>query len=396
MRLLTRYVLKELLKVFLVGLTSLTVMLVLLGVVKQAAEQGLGPAQVVRIIPYILPDMLRYTIPAALLFATSTVYGRMSGSNEVVAIKSLGISPMVVLWPCLVLATLLSLLTVWLNDAAITWGQAGVQRVVIEAVEEIVYGMLRTQRSYSNKNVSILVRGVDGRTLLSPTFTFGASDGKPPLTITAREAEIRSNGEVLSIVCRHGTVEGEGNGGFKYVFPDEWQHELSLLDASRKTDDSHIPTRVPLSLIPSEVARVRHDLEMYQRSQATKMALDLAVGDFESLAMKDWNHEALHFESLWNHLHRLFTEPPRRWSAGFSCLCFALVGAPMAIWRKNADFLTSFFLCFLPILFVYYPLLAFGVEQAKSGALPPYIVWLGNLVLGVWGLWMLQAKVLRY
>ena len=68
----------------------------------------------------------------------------------------------------------------------------------------------------------------------------------------------------------------------------------------------------------------------------------------------------------------------------------------MAIWRKNSDFLTSFFLCFLPILFVYYPLLMFGVEQSKSGALPPYIVWLGNVVLAAWGLWMLRAKVLRY
>lgn len=396
MRLFTRYVLKELLKVFLVSLTALTVMFVLLGVVKQAAEQGLGPAQVVRIIPYILPDMLRYTIPASLLFTASTVYGRMSGSNEVVAIKSLGISPMVVLWPCLILASFLSLLTVWLNDAAITWGQAGVQRVVIEAVEEIVYGMLRTQRSYSNKNVSILVRGVEGRTLLSPTFTFGAADGKPPLTVTAKEAEIRSDGEVLSIVCRNGTAEGEGKSGFKFVFPDEWQHELSLLDASRKTDDSHIPTRVPLALMPSEVARVRRDLEMYQRSQAAKVGLDLATGDFEALAAKDWNHESLVLESFWNHLHRLFTEPPRRWSAGFSCLCFVLVGAPMAIWRKNSDLLTSFFLCFGPILLIYYPLLAFGVEQAKSGAMPPCIVWLGNAVLAVWGLWMLRAKVLRY
>src|SRR6185437_6154844 len=100
MRLLTRYVLWELLKVFLVALTVLTVVLLMYGLVKQAHDEGLGPQQVLMLIPYILPAMLRYTIPATLLFAASSVYGRMSGSNEVVAIKSLGISPMAVLWPC--------------------------------------------------------------------------------------------------------------------------------------------------------------------------------------------------------------------------------------------------------------------------------------------------------
>jgi lipopolysaccharide export LptBFGC system permease protein LptF len=97
-----------------------------------------------------------------------------------------------------------------------------------------------------------------------------------------------------------------------------------------------------------------------------------------------------------NHLSRLFTEPPRRLSAGFSCLCFVLVGAPMAIWLRHADFLTAFFLVFFPILLVYYPFLVFGVDQAKSGTMTPQIVWGGNVVLALWGLWILRARVLRY
>src|SRR5215469_14470358 len=174
MRILTRYVLAELLKIFLVTLTALTMMMVAYGLWRQAREQGLGPQQVVRLIPYILPEMLRYTIPATLLFAACSVYGRMAGSNEVVAIKSLGISPMVVVWPCYILAFLLSLFTVLLNDVAITWGQAGIQQVVFDSVEEIVYGMLRTQRSYTNKNITVLVKAVEGRRLIQPTFTFAA------------------------------------------------------------------------------------------------------------------------------------------------------------------------------------------------------------------------------
>ena len=393
MRLLTRYVLWELLKVFFVALTALTMMLLIVGLVRQAREEGLGPQQVLMLIPYILPDMLRYTIPATILFAASSVYGRMAGSNEVVAIKSLGISPMAVLWPCFILSFMLSLLTVWLNDVAVTWGMAGVQRVVINSVEEIVYSKLRTQRSYTNRNLSIMVRSVEGRRLIHPTFTFSASDGKAPLTITAREAEMRSDGVVLRIVWRHAMIEAQGQGNFVF---DEFAREIPLSDISRNGDNSHIPTRVPLSLIPAEKARVREELDFYRRHRAAEFALPMITGEFEAFDNQDWRQEANAIQDKWNHLFRLDTEPPRRWSAGFSCLCFALIGAPMAIWRRNADFLTSFFLCFAPILIVYYPLLVFGVEQAKSGALDANIVWLGNVVLAIWGYWMLHWKVIRY
>jgi lipopolysaccharide export system permease protein len=392
MRILTRYVLAELLKTFLVTLTALTLMLVAYGLWKQAREQGLGPEQVVRLIPYILPEMLRYTIPATLLFATSSVYGRMAGSNEVVAIKSLGISPMVIVWPGYILAFLLSLFTVLLNDVAITWGQAGIERVVFDSVEEIVYGMLRAQRSYTSKTITVLVKAVEGRRLIQPTFTLAATLDQPPRTITAREAQIRSNGEVLTIVFRHATIEVQGLESYL----DFYECEIPILDASRKTDDSHIPTRVPMSLIDAEVAGVQQRMSQFQRQQSGQIALALATGDFETLATKDWSHDTYVLSDFRNHLSRLFTEPPRRLSAGFSCLCFVLLGAPMAMWLRHADFLTSFFLCFFPILLLYYPFLVFGVDQAKSGSMNPQIVWGGNIVLSVCGLWLLRARVLRY
>ena len=80
---------------------------------------------------------------------------------------------------------------------------------------------------------------------------------------------------------------------------------------------------------------------------------------------------------------------------GFSCLCFVLIGAPMAIRLRHAEFLASFFACFLPILLVYYPLLMGAVGQAKDGAVPPPTVWLGNIVLALWGLWLMR-RVIRY
>jgi lipopolysaccharide export system permease protein len=67
----------------------------------------------------------------------------------------------------------------------------------------------------------------------------------------------------------------------------------------------------------------------------------------------------------------------------------------MAIRLKHAEFLAIFFVCFLPILLVYYPMLAVSVDQAKDGAFPPPAVWLGNVVLALWGVWLLR-RVIRY
>ena len=72
-----------------------------------------------------------------------------------------------------------------------------------------------------------------------------------------------------------------------------------------------------------------------------------------------------------------------------------LIGAPMAIRLRHAEFLAIFFVCFLPILVVYYPLMAVSVDQAKDGVLPPPAVWLGNVVLALWGVWLLR-RVIRY
>ena len=36
-------------------------------------------------------------------------------------------------------------------------------------------------------------------------------------------------------------------------------------------------------------------------------------------------------------------------------------------------------------LLVYYPLLAWGLDRAKSGAINPYLVWVANAIVVLWG-----------
>lgn len=394
MRIMTLYVLAELLKVFVAGLVGFTAMIVMVAVVLEATKQGLPLGPTARLIPYILPEALRVAIPVTLLLATTSVYSRMSGFNEVVALKAMGISPTAILWPTFVFAAIMSFVTVWLNDVAVSWGRIGVQRVIMGAVEEIVYGTLNTERRYSCDSFSIIVKGVEDQLLLRPTVWVAERGDTSAITIEAQDAEIRADHEenVLKIILRQCRVEA---GDYRVDFPEVWAQEIPLRDASKSDDASGKPSWLPLSRIDSEVESTEQAIETYRSDIATIAAWQMLSGDMDTLTGATWNRYHGTLAGMQKHLHKLRTEPYRRWSAGFSCLCFVWIGAPMAIWLRKCDFLQSFFVCFAPILIVYYPLLMFGIDRAKDGALHPSCVWAGNLILLLWGAWMLR-RVLRY
>ncbi len=392
---LTRYVVSELLKVFLVTLTGMTFLMLVVGLAQEAIRQGLGPMPVLRLIPYAIPNALRFAVPGTILFATCSVYGRMAAANEITAIKSLGISPLVVVKPAWLLAFFISLVAVWMNDLAVTWGQQGMRRVILHSVEQIAYGMLRTQRSYSCNRFSINVKRVDGRILVLPTICIQSKDGSPPTVLTAQEAELKSDPEqnVLSLRLTNGRVTVGERANM--IFPDTIEPQIPLSEASRTGDASGSPSQCPLWRIGGEIRQQEAQIESLRQELAADAACQLLTGDFASLTHESWAAKLSRVHDAVIRIHRLETEPWRRWANGFSCLFFVMIGAPLAIRMRNADIWSSFAVCFLPILLLYYPLLALGVDRAKAGELPPYSVWLGNVILAAVGLWTLR-KVLRY
>ncbi|MEX0818471.1 MAG: LptF/LptG family permease, partial [Pirellulaceae bacterium] len=377
MRRITRYILAEFLKLSLVMSVCMTLGMMLVVVGQEAIRQGLGPTAVLKLLPYALPVALAYVVPGTTLFAACSIYGRMSAMNEVTAVKSLGISPMALLWPALLFAFLLSLGAVWLNDVA-AWGRIGLKRVALESAEQIAYGMLRSNRSYSTDRLSINVKDVRGHVLVRPTLTVYEDDDGPPIVLTAEFAEIGTDAErdVLQISMTNGEIER--GDSLRMDFPDTELIEVPLSAASRKAGGSLRPADTALRRIAAEVVSQRASLEELERTLAADAAYQLMTGDFAELSDARWNEQHAAIASGEARLARLHTEPWRRWANGFSCFAFVLVGAPLAVRMKSADVWSSFIACFLPILIVYYPLLAYGVDMAKAGDLPPYAVWIAN------------------
>jgi lipopolysaccharide export system permease protein len=394
MKILTRYVLCELLQVFLVTLTALTLFMLIVGLAKEAQQQGLGLVQIVLLIPYLLPEAMRFAVPGTMLFAVASVFGRLSAGNEITALKAAGVTPMAAIWPALGLALVVSFVSVWLNDVAVTWGRDGVRRVIVSSVEHIIYGRLRQQRSYSTPQLSINVKGVDGKRLIRPTLSFQSGGGDKPATISASEAELRADPakNALVVTFRDGTLH---MGDVKASFPDTIVREVPLDAVSRKGVTSRSPSEIAMADFEKARAAQAKRIDEIEQLAAGKAAMGMLTGRLEWTAPFATEHERQRLKHEWRTFSRIIVEPWRRWANGFSALCFVLVGAPMAIRMRNADFLTSFFLCFLPILVVYYPVFMLGVDGAKDGRLPPIAVWAGNLLIAMWGWWLLRGAVRR-
>jgi lipopolysaccharide export system permease protein len=394
MRILTRYVLFELLKVFLVSVAGMTLLFLMAGVVHQAYMNGLGAKQIAMLLPYVLPEALQFAVPATTLFAACSVFGRLASSNEVVAVKASGISPLALLLPAWVLAFLLSLCEVWLNDLAVSWGRDSITRLVVESVEEIAYSHLEQTRSFSSGQFSIIVNRVEGKRLIAPLIKFQSGDDDLPATIECEEATMKTDlvNRTLTIVCVNSDLHiGEAHTWL----PGSHQRVISLEEASNKGGGTRSPSNLALHELPSETTLQIQRIEQLQQQMAAQASFQMISGDFEALKGTTWEKLQRQLKDAQQRMYRLKMEPYRRWANGFTCLCFVLVGAPFAIWMRNADFLTSFFACFFPILGIYYPLMGFGLAQAKSGSFPSWGVWIGNVILVVIG-FVLTRRVWRY
>lgn len=392
----TRYIIAEVVKIFVVALVALTMLILLIGIGRELLRQGLGPLAVIQLLPYVLPISLQYAVPSTALFAVCCVYGRMSADGEIATIKASGISPLRVIQPAVVLSLLLSPLAVLLCDVAVSWGKPGITHVVLLSIEQIAYRFLRSQHSYSSPHgFTIHVQDVDGDRLIHPTVNV-RQRGKESVTLTAREGRLRLDPETQTLLLAVVDSQVEGSEGFRGAMPGETEFRIPLGNSMRdKTAAQQSPGEMSLRTIGREA--VQQDRRTHQAIGylAAHTGFSLLTGRWEKVAGGEGQELEKAIERSRSRMARLRTEPWRRWAEGFSCFCFVLVGAPLAIIARTADYWTTFGLCFLPTLIVYYPLFVLGLEQSKSGAMPPYSVWIGNLVLIAIGI-ALIGRVRRY
>jgi lipopolysaccharide export system permease protein len=390
----TIYVLGEVIQLFTMMLLGLTSFIMLGIVLHSLHSHGLGIEAFTRMLPYASVMSLSFSIPTSLLFAVCTVYGRMSADNEIIAIKSVGIHPTSVVTPTLIFAFLLSPVAVWTIDLAVSWGGPGIQRVVLHSVEQTVYATLGKNHSYRSEKMAIHVRDVEGRWLIKPTIIMYGLEATP-LVISADRAKISLSAadECLLIELenpdsdRGTTFRFDGGNGTEQI-------KMPLSEAAQKRSVSFSASMIPLRDIGPKKRDLNKKMDEQQSRLLARCSLALASGRLGWLQDSGAENIRGFVVDGGNKMLRLKAEPWRRWAQGFSCFCFVILGIPVAIYWKSADYIITFGVCFLPILILYYPLFILGTDRAKNGDWHVSSPWLANGLFMVFGLWMLR-KVYR-
>jgi lipopolysaccharide export system permease protein len=378
---LHRTILMELVRVFLLALIGLTGILLMGGVVAEATQRGLGPAQILLAIPLLIPSTLPYTLPATTLFATCVVYGRLAHDNEILAIKAAGINLIQVVWPAVFLGLAISAITVGLYLDVIPSTHHMLRTRFLADVEEVLYGMLKREGRIQHPKLDyvIYVNRVQGRKLIDAQFMRRDPGGQGfDFIARAREAELQvhlSKNQVL-VHMYHCWITNADRSDQAYVERKTWPVDLPEINAAHKSTSA-----MTYWELLDRVDQFDKDIH----GKETDIALHQAV-----IALKEApDHFPEHVKGLQGQRRQLqgerrsvITELHKRPALALGCLCFVLVGCPVGIWFSRSDYLSAFITCFLPIVFLYYPLLLCSINMARSGQVHPGLaLWAANGLL---------------
>lgn len=373
MGIMQRNILLAVLRDFAISASVVLIILIGAGAIKEALQQGMPLDIAIHLIPVLVPEMLRFVLPGCWLFAVCGVFGNRAAMNEFLALRAGGVSLWSIVWPVLLLSIAMSLATSSLYESCARWSRPQLQALASRSLERVLLSVLKDRGFYSNGSTTISVEDIDGKTLISPCICIAPEEESNPLVLVAQEADLSNDLEtgVLHLRAKNGNITDEK---VKLVFQDTFEQEFPIPGFKPFDENTNPPASLGYQAIMRQT--VRENLYLKQHS----------VGGKQPVTPKEYDKH----QRRW---HRLRAEIPRRLANGFACLVFVMVGIPIAVWSRSSNNITVFFLCNLPVLLIYYPLLVTGETWAKKGIFPEISVWLADAALLIIGLLLCKRLV---
>ncbi len=380
--LLQRMIFGQLLRVFSLSLIGLTGLFVIAGLVAEATQRGLAPSQIISVIPLLIPNTLPYTLPATALFATCIVYGRLSADNEILAVNSAGGRVGKILTPSIVLGLVTAIGTAGLYYKYIPITHRVLRTTVVGDVEDLLYTLLKRNGCLRHPKVafSMWVREVQGKHLIDVVLKQRDDRGYYTVVARAREAEIHYDAptRTIKVEMPNCVVIGENNRGGGGVIGHQ-TYDVPLKDDMLGAE---FPNRASDMTWPELMTRrgeIEVEIVQLLREMDVPPADENILPDDHKADLKRYRANTI--KSRQRDVRSIDAEWHQRPAIALGCLCFVLVGAPVGMWFGKADYLSAFVTCFLPTLFVYYPLLLCGTNLVKDGAVPASIgIWGANVI----------------
>jgi LPS export ABC transporter permease LptG/LPS export ABC transporter permease LptF len=368
MRLINRYLVREIVPYVLLTLVLLTSVIFLreasrfseLFIVFTRSGTPTGP--LLRLIAAVLPTIFLYTIPISLLVGTLVGLSRLSSDSEIIALRASGISRRRLMYPLLVIGLVAAGVMSYITFELAPAGQRTLSSLK-EARGDIIYQGISTQIKPRVFEESIpgkvfFIRDVDRHTNeWKNIFIAETGTGDPTHDVTVYTAR---SGRLSS------PLPGKLLPEFHLV--DAQAHQVRNADERNKVE-YNVQDAQKLSIVfqteeePAPAEPPPRDFD----------ELDLAT----LLAQQPSEDRRLAFE----------TERQKRFAIPVTCVIFAVIGLAFGVYNQRSG--RSFGLVLgLLLTVVFYVLSIGGEKSARSGALPVWLgIWGPNLAFAAFGLW---------
>jgi lipopolysaccharide export system permease protein len=192
---LFKYILKELLPNFIVGLIILvfiSLMGEMLPITELMITHGVHFSQILSLILYLMPGILVFALPAVVLISSVVTFLRFSSDNEIIALKSSGISLYQMMPPVALFSGFCFVFTILMSCYAVSWGNRSFKNVIFQIAESKAdLGIKARVFSEPFDNVVFYVSEFDEKDwVMKDVFVMDSRDNLYTNTIVAKEARI--------------------------------------------------------------------------------------------------------------------------------------------------------------------------------------------------------------
>ena len=356
MRILAQYVAGEFLKLFCFLILSFVAIYTIFDFIEKVdnfQEASVASGIMTSFFILQIPEITSLLMPVAVLMATVLTLGMMSKRNEIVSIKSSGISLLRYALPIVLLAGALTLGLAWLNENVLPETKSKtnfIWDVLVEKRPKRLYHMEKFW--YKGQNSIYHVGFFDEKTssLSAVVYYHFDSDFNLDMRVDARRARYLGGRWVFFEGLLQKRMEGGGYSATPFK-------EMAV----------HLPER------PGDFTRLIKPSEEMSFAELRRYLSKIEAEGYDA--------------------RRYRVDMQARISYPFVCLVMAIIGIPLALFKERGRALAPGVVLGLGASLIYwtgfsYVKLLFGY----SGVMPPALaVWLPNLVFIIFGLWFLAS-----
>ncbi len=334
---LDRYILKELIGPFFLGIFILLFVLIMQQILKLmelVIDKGIALVDVGGLFLQLLPSFFLVTFPMAVMMATVTTFNRLSADNEIIALHAVGINVTRLMRPVLLFAVIISLLTLWMGSMSGSSKEAFKSLAVKLLLKRASAGLEAGRFNGIFSNMMVYVDSVSSQSELTGVFIFDQRNAEAPTVIVAKTGFLLSDEktETISLHLENGALHQNIRENNRYQKMDFARYDLKI-DFSEMNQQKKGERRPGFAEIKKRIA-------------------DAKEPDLEAL--------------------RLLSDYYRRFLFSLASFIFCMMGVPLGIISGRITRVGGF-VAGIVVILIYYMLMSFGDYLLSSQIVPPLL-----------------------